>query len=363
MVIRCLEITGVRNLRQIDLSNLAQINIIHGLNGSGKTSVLESIHLLSLARSFRSHKLKPLISNDLDQCTVYGEVATTSRDRYQPIGVQRSRNNAGVIKVDGNRIRTVSLLAEKLPLQIINANTFSLLDGSPLTRRQFLDWGVFHVEHNFHVVWKSVQRCLKQRNSLLRHAKIGDAELSVWTAELVRASEQLDGLRARYIEQFTPIFEQCLSRLIDLEGLELSYRRGWDKERSFADVCASNLSREKEQGYTVSGPHKADLRIRYQGHLAADILSRGQQKLVACALRVAQGYLLSQLSNRQCVYLVDDLPAELDKKHRQSLCALLDELDCQVFITCVDQQDLEGCWSDQTTVKMFHVEHGKIIDG
>ena len=360
MVIRRLEITDVRNIRQAHLTELSNFNILYGLNGSGKTSVLEAIHLLSSARSFRSHKLKPLINNSAEQCVVYGEVCSFQPSHYSAIGVQRSRKETGVIKVDGSLVRSTSVLAEKLPLQVINSDTFLLLEGSPSVRRQFLDWGVFHVEHSFHGIWKTVQRCLKQRNTLLRHGRIIDAELDVWTDELVRASEQLDCLRKAYLERFNHVFGECLAKLIQLEGVTLTYQRGWDKERSLADVLLANKDKEKEQGHTASGPHRADLRLRYQGHMAADILSRGQQKLVVCALRVAQGYLLSQLTQRQCVYLIDDLPAELDQYHRRALCELLSDLDCQVFITCVDHKDLDHCGLNQDLVRLFHVEHGNI---
>lgn len=360
MVIRRLQITDVRNIRQAGFTDLAPINIFYGLNGSGKTSVLEAIHLLSSARSFRSHKLKPLINNKAEQCIVYGEVCATHNSHYSAIGVQRSRRETGAIKVDGAAVRSTSVLAEKLPLQVINSDTFLLLEGSPAVRRQFLDWGVFHVEHNFHGAWKTVQRCLKQRNSLLRHGRMADAELDVWTTELVRASEQLDGFRTAYLARFSQIFDMCLARLIKLEGVTLAYQRGWDKERSLADVLSANKDKEREQGYTASGPHRADLRLRYQGQMAADVLSRGQQKLVVCALRVAQGYLLSELTQRQCVYLIDDLPSELDRHHRRALCELLSGLYCQVFITCVDHHDLDDCGFNPDLVRLFHVEHGNI---
>jgi DNA replication and repair protein RecF len=90
------------------------------------------------------------------------------------------------------------------------------------------------------------------------------------------------------------------------------------------------------------------------------MLSRGQQKLVVCALRVAQAQLLLQLSGRKCVFLVDDLPSELDKGHREALCRLLEELETQVFVTCVDYHDLLSCWSDTVELKLFHVEQGTV---
>jgi DNA replication and repair protein RecF len=216
------------------------------------------------------------------------------------------------------------------------------------------------VEHNFYQAWKSARKCLKHRNSLLRHDRIDRAQLAVWTAEFSRLGEQIDSYRQQYIRQLAPVFERVLGQLIELEGLGLSYFRGWDKEHGLAEVLESQLERDLAQRFTHAGPHRADLRLRYQGANAADILSRGQQKLVVCALRVAQGYLLSEIMGRPCVFLVDDLPAELDAPHRKALCQLLEALGCQVFVTCVDRQALTGCWSNDAAIKTFHVEQGKI---
>lgn len=361
MLIRRLEIKAVRNLRAASLSDLAQINVLYGANGAGKTSVLESIHLLSSARSFRSHKLKPLINHTADSCVAFAEVDIPGLG-YQPVGVERfkSSNTSAAIKISGSTVKSASVLADTLPLQVICSDTFKLLEGSPSVRRQFIDWGVFHVEQDFLRAWKVAQRCLKQRNTLLRHDRIDDQQLAVWTAELARAGEEIDQYRKRYFEQFVPVFEKLLGRLSDIEGLKLAYYRGWDKDKTLAEAFEDNRARESEQGHTMSGPHRADLRFRVNGMSAADILSRGQQKLVICALRVAQGFLLSQLNQRSCVYLIDDLPAELDKNHRKALCVLLEELGCQVFVTCVDYQDMLDSWSPGTLIKMFHVEQGNI---
>ena len=358
MLIHRLDITDVRNLKQVHLTELAPINIFYGTNGSGKSSILESVHLLSLAKSFRSHKLNPIINHQADRCVVFGEVV--SGGSVVPIGVQRSKREGGLIKVSGKTLRSVSELAEHIPLQTINSDTFRLLEGSPSVRRQFLDWGVFHVEHRFHDVWKDTQRSLKQRNTLLRHGKIDAQQIAVWNSELIKNGEQLHSLRQQYFEQLIPVFERTLKSLLQLDDLTVSYFRGWDKEKPLETVLEENSVKEQEQGRTLSGPHRADIRIRYKGLNAAETLSRGQQKLVVCALRVAQGYLLSEVVGRKCVFLVDDLPSELDQEHRKALCRLLEEMGCQVFLTCVDHQDLQQCWSGEIKTKLFHVEHGQV---
>ena len=107
--------------------------------------------------------------------------------------MQRGRDGQAEIRVAGESVRTVAELAEHLPLQVINSSSFDLLTGSPHTRRQYLDWGVFHVEHRFFAHWQRFQRCIKQRNKLLRHGKIPAQEIAVWSRELAHVTARLSG--------------------------------------------------------------------------------------------------------------------------------------------------------------------------
>lgn len=352
-------VTGVRNLHPVTLLPSPRINILHGANGSGKTSVLEAVHLLALARSFRSTRLQPVIQYDQPACTVFGQVKL-EYDRHCSLGVSRQRDGEFLIRIDGENARSAAQLAEVLPLQLINPDSFRLLEGSPKVRRQFLDWGVFHVEPRFLPTWQRLQKALKQRNSWLRHGTLDPVSQAAWDRELTLASGQIDDYRRAYIQALKPVFERTLAQLVELPNLTLSYYRGWDKDRELADVLSSSLMRDRQLGHTHSGPQRADLRLRLGNHNAAEILSRGQQKLVVCALRIAQGHLLDQARRSQCVYLVDDLPSELDEQHRKALCRLLEELNCQVFITCVNHDSLIDDWLGDTPVSVFHVEHGRI---
>jgi DNA replication and repair protein RecF len=169
-------------------------------------------------------------------------------------------------------------------------------------------------------------------------------------------------LRKRSIAGFQSVFNELLEGFIAVKGIALSYQRGWDRERDYADVLADSIERDHRQGFTHSGVHRADLRITVDGLPAADVLSRGQQKLLVCALKIAQGVLFGQLTGRKCVYLVDDLPAELDQKHRAQLVNWLDTMETQVFITGVEKDSLLIDWLHRPAVatKLFHVEQGRV---
>ena len=361
MPLQRLAVNSLRNLNAVDIQLSNRINLFFGQNGSGKTSVLEAVSVLGLGRSFRSHKLKPLISNDEDHFTVFG--AVHENDLLRKVGVMRARSGDSLFKLDGELVSTASALAECLPVQVINAQTFQLLEGSPKQRRQFIDWLVFHVEPEFLNAWKGLQRCLKHRNSLLRRDRIAAAELAPWDLELCSLAEKIDGLRQARIKQFLAVFETLVAEFIALDDLKLTYQRGWDKDTPLKQVLAETIDRDSRQGFTYAGPHRADLRIMVGKQLAADVLSRGQQKLLVCALRIAQGYVFSQQTQRSCVFLIDDLPAELDSNFQSIMARWLLKMDCQVLITGVERDTLESVWKKHPSIdrKVFHVKHGRVV--
>ncbi|MBP8925606.1 MAG: DNA replication/repair protein RecF [Pseudomonadales bacterium] len=362
MSIRRLRITLLRNILDAELDP-KRINLICGPNGSGKTSVLEAVYLLGSGRSFRATRLEPVINHGAQQCTVFASIEGQSGGAPVAMGLSRHRDGGFEGRIQGQSVRSSADLARKLPLQLINSSTFDLLEGGPRVRRQFLDWGVFHVEQSFHQLWMDVHRCLRQRNSLLRHARIPADQMEAWNLRLAESATQLDLLRHRYFDAFLPVFRSTLGELTHIDGLELSYLRGWDRGRELREVLDEQFERDRDRGFTQAGPHRADLRVRVRGLSADEVLSRGQQKLVVCAMKLAQGRLFSAANSQDCVFLVDDLPSELDRHHRQLLCQLLGALECQVFVSCVDVTDLDGCWNGlpNGVTKVFHVEQGRFI--
>ncbi len=357
-----LKVTDVRNIRSATLSQFAQTNIIYGANGSGKTTLLECIHLLGLGRSFRGMQMKPIIYNDAKQCAVFGELI--NRSANQTIGVAKNTKSETKVKLDGEFIKSLAPLADLLPLQLISADTHLLLSGSPKIRRQFIDWGLFHVEHEFLQCWRRHQQALKQRNSLLRQGRIQAAEITPWEQQLAQSCEQIDSMRKSYVESLKNVFKSVFSSLYDgHEQVVLQYNSGWDDSLNYADYLVSHRDKDAARGFTQAGAHRADLKIKMGNLAAADVLSRGQQKLLVAALRIAQGKLLQQQTGKASVYLVDDLPAELDKAHRERFINNLYATQSQVFITAVEAEDLKLAYSDKEKPAMFHVEHGVVTSG
>jgi DNA replication and repair protein RecF len=271
MLIR-LDIHNVRNLEALRLSELGAACVMFGENGSGKTSVLEAIHMLSLARSFRTSSARAVIRHGEDYCTVYGELSQPG-GAVRGVGVQREKSGLATLKVAGRPVRTVSSLVAELPVLVINAESFQLLEGPPAARRRFLDWGVFHVEQEFLPAWQRFQRCIKQRNTLLRRDKLDADQLAAWTRDVASAGERLTACRRQYFEQLVPAFEGVIAALMPEQGaLALRFRQGWDSTLAYAEALAGMSASDREQGYTHVGPQRAEIAVTVDGHRSESVV-------------------------------------------------------------------------------------------
>lgn len=355
-----LNIQQLRNITSTSINLSPRINLFYGENGSGKTSVLEAISLLGLGRSFRSHKSRSLVNHNVSELIVFADIFTG--DVSLPVGIQKAKTGTGTIRVAGETIRSASVLAKQLPLLIVNASSFQLIEGSPLQRRQFLDWMVFHVKPEFASLWKGLQKTLKQRNSLLRRDKISYSELQPWDVELCRLAYAIDEARKAVFFQFIEIFEVLKKAFLD-DGLEveMEYVSGWDQQQKFADILIHSFDRDARDGYTHFGPQRAEIKIRSKQKKAADVLSRGQEKALICAMTVAQAQLYKASLGKGGVFLIDDLLAELDVKHSQRLAGWLTQLNSQVFVTGVEKEGLLRAWENECVdIEVFHVKQGDV---
>ncbi len=343
-----LSINHLRNLAQFKIEPEAGFNLIVGPNGSGKTSVLEAIHLLSVGRSFRTHQHAALIQHQQSAYCLHAHI-----DNIQKIGVEKQRQTKLKIRINGETHTGPQALAQLLPLRLIDPSSFELLSAGPKTRRQFLDWMVFHVEPGFIAAWRKAQQVIKQRNAALKSG-LPLAECCVWDDALVSVAGELDEMRQRSFQAFIPIMQHQLQLLADF-SVDFSYFRGWDPVIDLSKCLAATQQRDSYLGYTQKGPHRADLKIITEDHPVDLVLSRGQQKLLILAMYLAQGVLLKNTQQKQSIYLIDDLAAELDPKNRTRALNVLAKMEAQVFITSVDLPSI-GENQAVKNAKVFHVE-------
>jgi DNA replication and repair protein RecF len=304
-----------------------KFTLISGPNASGKTSLLEAIYVLGRGRSFRTRRTEHLIRRGSERFIVFGEI--DAMGRHVPLGIEGSVGGLRA-KVAGENAATLAELALQLPVQIIDPEVHRLIEEGPSRRRRFLDWGVFHVEHEFIGYWQRYHHVLRQRNAALKSRQI--SLVSAWDGDLIRYAQLVTDARQRYVlalaSQCAPIGAHLLK-----QELALSYRPGWIKDQTFAEALAQSLKSDMEMGITQVGPHRADVGIRLEGLAVKDRISRGQQKLLAAALLVAQINLFPDGAPIRPTLLLDDPAAELDDDRLAQLIAEVSAHAVQLVVT------------------------------
>jgi DNA replication and repair protein RecF len=326
--LRRVQVTDFRCLQSAALDLDSQFTLISGPNGSGKTSLLEAMYVLGRGRSFRTRLLEHLIRQGANQFVVFGEI--DARGRRIPIGVEGSASGIRA-RIAGENASSLAELALVLPVQIIDPEVHGLIEDGPSRRRQFLDWGVFHVEQSFVGHWQRYRQALKQRNAALKSGQ-PQAVVASWDGDLVRYGELLTSARSSYVALLSPQAEAIGRNLLGME-LGLGYRPGWARDQSFAEALLQSRGHDQASGMTQVGPHRAELSIRLGGLPVKDRISRGQQKLLAAALLIAQLKLFPDAAPMQPSLLLDDPAAELDDDRLAGLIREVSAHSVQLVVT------------------------------
>ncbi|KAI3490408.1 hypothetical protein L1887_45233 [Cichorium endivia] len=236
-----------------------------------------------------------VIRHEQESFVLHGRLLGAERETA--IGLTKDKQGDSKVRIDGTDGHKVAELALLMPMQLITPEGFTLLNGGPKYRRAFLDWGCFHNEAGFFNAWSNLKRLLKQRNAALRQVT-RYAQLRPWDMELIPLAEQISNWRAEYSAGIAEDMADTCKQFLPEFSLTFSFQRGWEKETDYAEVLERSFERDRMLTYTAHGPHKADFRIRADGAPVEDTLSRGQLKLLMCALRLAQGEFLTRESGR-----------------------------------------------------------------
>lgn len=340
-----------RCLESIELDADPQYNLIYGRNASGKTSVLEAIAYLGRGKSFRGASTSDLIRHGAQEFVLFGEVV--NGERAAKVGVRNSHEGLET-RIDGEKAGGSAALAAALPLQIIDPDVHELVAGSPDQRRRYLDWIAFHVEHDYLDSWRRFRRALKQRNAALR-AGTGGAALEGWNIEFAELAAKVDAGRRFALEVAIDGLREAGADLLGSEA-DFEYRCGWNEDKDLLQSLQDNVERDLQHGSTQYGPHRADLKLSYDDRRARKLVSRGQQKLLACAMVLAAAETAQAALERPLLLLLDDPGAELDKDSLARLMQRVVSLGSQVVATSLEQDAPLFPASART----FHVEHGTL---
>jgi DNA replication and repair protein RecF len=347
-VIDWVSLEHFRNISQARIeANGASLGIV-GPNGSGKTSVLEALYVLGHGRSFRTAQRASVICRSAGVSRIVCALQPPDNAR---LGVEVSPSRLE-LRMGGQK-STINQVASRLPLQLVDPSVHLLVEEGSARRRKLLDWGVFHVEPRFGDVWRTYHRAVHQRNAALR-VQSWDL-VDAMSAQLVALGQELDEMRARHFEQLLPAFDEIKVELLD-EPIALEYYRGWSDGISLGAAVETAKDKDRRLRLSTVGPHRADLRLQAQSGAAREVVSRGQQKLLASALVLSQARYLASVLGRKAVLLLDDPAAELDVDNLGKLMRAIRKTPAQVVATSLAIEGLDGLQLE----RLFHVKQGHV---
>lgn len=346
-MIHKIELFNFRNFKESTFEFDSKLSLITGANGSGKSSILESIFYLARNRSFRTSNPELMINNSEKDFTLRATLTSNNT-----LATNRSANGKSKHKFNGEECSSMLQLSENLPVLLLDTNSQRWLAAGPKNRRQLLDWGLFYGrKDNFYSNWRNFRRILLQRNAAIKSG----IKFSYWDELFIEYASIIDILRTEYVSEleveFIKVWQSC-SITRNWGQISFSYLPGY--QNCLAKSLSNSIEKDQKLGHTSIGPHRADLAINIHGRPAHLHLSQGQQKLLAYNLAIAQARLHKIDIGKDCIFLLDDVFAELDLNIRKQVTDLLQIDGNQLIIT--------GIVADEITSTLTTKQHIKLDD-
>ena len=299
-----------RNHQILDLSFEKPFVYLHGLNGSGKTSILEAILFCATTKSHRTNDEKELIKQEEPFAHVK---LWNDQDRYE-IVLSKTGKRASI---NGIEKRKISDFIGHLNVVMFAPEDLSLIQGSPQERRQFIDLEWMQLHKPYLKALNTYKQVLKQRNSLLKKISMDDDQtfLNILGEQLYDVGCQIITERRQFIVELNHYLQGVYS-IFSPHHVELMYKPDVD-EKAFQQHLTKSQKQDILYQTTLAGPHRDDLNVRFNTFDAKTYASQGEQRLIVIALKLALLKLIENKTQRKATLLLDDVLSELDPEKQK----------------------------------------------
>ena len=339
MILKTLRVQNFRTHSDFILEIGEKSTLISGANGSGKTSLLEAIYFALQGTSFRSSD-KEILRND--GSSWFRIDLKDSKDSLRTIifnnAVQKSKKQ---FLVDGNKKARLSANL-RIPVVLFEPDDLQLLSGSPTRRRNFLDYFLSQIFPSFQLALTRYSKALKQRNNLLKRDNVSKDELFPWNLMLAEYGAEIISKRQDFLELLNSKIEEVYFEISGVKDeIKIDYLGEKVSKNEILAILSENIERDKILGYTNFGPHKHDIQFIFNKKPAQNVASRGENRSLVLALKFIETDILSDLTSKRPIVLLDDVFSELDDDRQKLLTKHFSKY--QTIITSTNEIKVEDC--------------------
>jgi len=351
VVLNALSVVGFRNIDSADLLFSSDNSFLYGPNGAGKTSLLEAVFLLTNGKSFRGGGRQSLVGEGSSGVALRGLVRDDKGINSELRAVRYGKDTK--ILLNGTALRNRSQLLRHVPVLAFSQETLSRQISSSGSRRNILDWCLFHVEPGYHTVFEEYRSVLSHYNAALRKG----IDIGPWVEALVGSGIAVHKFRMRIGQALQDRFDSSQGKVVGLPAVALEYKRGWPEEATLPNHFAARAKEHQRLGYCSSGPHRGDLRIRGSRGDALNWASRGQIKAYYYLLFIAMLDLVKSGIGIRPIALIDDLWSEFDSGLSSQMVDITVSNGGQSIFTGIERRK---SIITRHRMGLFHVEQGSV---
>jgi len=352
-----IKITNLRNHSYSNLELAEHLNVFYGLNGAGKTTILEAVAISAFTKSFQ-----PVSENNLiKEGETYYHVRV---DGISEVGVSYFTNvnfelnsKKKISSSEGDNLSAKDIVG-RIPLIILSPDMKAITSGAPADRRSFIDRTLSQISPLYMLDLMRLKRCLKQRNSLLTSAKkerrLDQEQFNILTGIFIELGVNIVHKRYNFIKEFLPYFSTFYSNIGSTnEDVAISYLPdtaqsallSGDKSKikdAFIERARDLRNIEIMRGSTLFGPQKDDLLISINNSPAKERASQGQHKSLLISLKFAEFLYLKDILEETPIILLDDIFSELDIERSRKVIDLINQNGAQSLITITNPERLQS---------------------
>ena len=367
MIIKKINVINFRNLVKQTITFDKKINIFIGDNAQGKTNILESVYFLALTKSYRTND-----SNLVNKKELFTKVKGEVRD----IGVYKNLSveiidDQKKVKVNNNEVKKIADYITNLNVILVSPEDINILQGTPAERRNFLNIELSQISKNYIKKYNEFNKILKIRNNYLKmlyNSSNPDRRyLDSLTENLIEREIDIYQERKKFIDNINKNISNIYEDIIGIKNFNIIYETNIDFENFESDYLKerlkekyqNSLRKEIENGMTLYGPHRDDLKFMIGEDDIKIYGSQGQQKVAIIALKLSEISIFKDYTNTNPIILLDDVFSELDVKTRNKLINFIPS-DIQVVITTNDTKGINKKFLE--SAKIYKVTNGKIVE-